>query len=267
MSKPFSDLNLTDEEISKNYTWQQIKKTQDIVDSNIFVDTDRDIIVTANIDNNIDTTVGLDRVTVYGTAIDLTNSKNVVCLGHNTVLENVDGGVIIGGDRNGTPDHIKDSTNTIIIGHNLDCGLTSAVTKATVIGHDSILKGVGNTVVVGNDNTQNIGGNIIIGHDVVDAELANNNNIIITNGQLNAEPASGSIVFGGAANSDVAADGIIQFLSDGLEDVGAGFNVPTIPDGGGGFDLPFDGYIPLKYKGLVVYIPFFIPPTPAPPAP
>lgn len=252
MSKPFSDLNLSDTTISQNYTWQQIKNTQEYVDEKVYVDTVRDVLVVANEDNNIDQTMGLDRLTIFGTSIGATGAQNTVCVGHNMEMDNVNGAVIIGGDRNGIPDRIQNSSNVIVIGHNLDVGLTGTVQQATIIGHDSVLQSGSNTVIIGNNNDQINGGNIVIGHDVVPNELGNTGSIIITTGQLIEEPVSGSIVFGGNTNHTGSTGACIQFLSKELEPVAGGFQIPLV-----GGESDYDGGLKINYQGNEIVIPFF----------
>lgn len=251
MSKPFSDLALTDQELSSNYTWQQVKKTQEYIDSRVYVDQDRDILVVDNEVNDIDLSGGIKNLTICGTSIGSTGSFDTIVLGHNTELSNVDCGIIIGGDCLGTTGQVANFGDSIAIGHNLDCGDISGVTGAVLIGHDSVLRQGGHTVVVGNNNTQNIGGNILIGNNLVDDQINNTDMIILSNGLLKDEPQPGSIVFGGVDSHTGSTGARIQFLSEGLEDAGNAF---TFPLNGGESD--YAGFIPMKYKGTEIRVPF-----------
>jgi hypothetical protein len=246
MSKPFTDLNLTDEEISKNYTWQQIKNNQEYADSKVFDDLDRNLLVVSNQDNTLDQTPGLNDNIVVGTGINVIDTNNSVSIGHHMNIISGNDIIKIGGAESETEnDDILSSNQCVSIGINNTMN-TSA--DCISIGFDSSIQGNIN-LVIGSANDVVGNNNILIGDDIFFTHSNMSNNTIISIGQIPAvpAPANGSLIFGGStgSNNPPAADARIQFLSNNLVAAGAGAAFPG----------SYDAYIPIRYRGANYRIP------------
>jgi hypothetical protein len=249
MSKPFTDLNLTDEQIASNYSWQQIKNTQNYADVKVFDNVDRNLLVVSNRDNNLDKTAELNDNIILGTNVTVNTTKESITVGHDVTVAGCERLIKIGGGEN-FDDNILTSLDSVSIGYDNSIDTSNGVLS---IGHGNTIGASANgNIALGNNNSASSPNNLMIGNNVVPGVLTSTNTITISNGQLNAVPANGSIVFGGTNNQNVSTGSRIQFLSDGLEPYGGAFTV-TLVDG----KAAYDGWIPVKYKDKEIYIPFF----------
>lgn len=256
MSKPFTDLDLTDEQIASNYTWKQIKNNQEYTDSKILDDLDRNLLVVSNRDNSVDDAVESTDNVVVGTNIELTETGTSVCVGHHFVVDDSSDVIKIGGGQNEVNDDIISSQEVINIGYNNSCSNTGALVS---IGHDNDTQGGVRNVIIGNANgTINCTDNIHIGNSLSLAGYNGLSNTVIIAPNLipGIDPVSGSIIFGGGVNNSASDDARIQFLSNNLVDAGVAFTEPL----SGGGESAYDGYIPIKYKGTKYRIPVLLDP-------
>jgi hypothetical protein len=244
MSKPFTDLNLSDNQIASNYTWKQVKNTQEYIDTKVFDDLEKNLLVVSNQDNTLDQSLPtLTDNVIVGTNIDVANSSSTISMGHHFLVSNSNDIVKIGGAQNiAADDTITNSNQCISIGFDNSLGPANTCIS---IGFDDDVEGNLN-INLGNANDINGNSNILIGSDIFLTHSSMNNNVIISPVQIpNPAPVDGSLIFGGGTNNPPAGDARIQFLSNNL----------VAPGGTAAFPVNYFATIPIRYRGVNYRIP------------
>jgi hypothetical protein len=250
MSKPFTDLNLTDEQIASNYSWQQIKNTQEYADSyadsKVLNDPVNNLLFVSNADNTVEQGGGLTDNIVIGTDLTLEDSQSTVVMGHHFNVEEGVKVVKIGGGQTDNKNNVIASQEVVNIGYNNSCNNVGLLVNIgfdndTQAGVNNIVIGSKNIMVNACNNNVHIGNSLtLVNYDAIESTVVISPNIIPGN-----TPVSGSVVFGGKTNNAAAADARIQFLSEELSNIG----------GGAVFPANYFATIPIRYKGVNYRIP------------
>ena len=260
MSKPFDDLNLTGDEIARNYTWQQIQKNQEYINTKIFDDPDNNNLIVSNQDNTLGIPQGQNN-TIIGTANNVTESEDTTTISHHTNINKGKYVIKVGGGEDDSPtysDNLNDCIEVISIGYdnsvnpNGDAGVTTGIIS---IGHNNTVEATkSSNTIIGSLNNVNGTGNTLIGNHLAIGSYNGSNSIIISPTTINnsTQPASNSIVFGGATNFPPTNDARIQFLNTQLLGAGGGDTFAN--------KVSYDNTIPIKYKGNKYLIPVFLDP-------
>jgi hypothetical protein len=242
-STPFTDIGLTADQISSNYTYSQIEKVHVNAVNSIYFDEVKDVVVIP-VSGNTFERVANDDLTLIGTELTQTLSNNVVMLGHSMSALNSDNVVVIGGSPGGGVQGVTGSSNVISIGFENAVGSANAAPNNINIGDTSAITGGSNNIVIGQQPAH---GGLL------------DNTIVITHRPLIVgitPTARGSVILGGDGNPSVlpkfqllspAMVGLINQASDDDYD----------PDDAAAAALT-NGFMRMKYQGVNIKIPIML---------
>lgn len=255
-STPFTDIGLTADQISSNYTYSQIEKVHVNAVNSIYFDEVKDVIVVP-VSGNTFERVANDDLTLIGTELTQTLSNNVVMLGHSMSTLNSDNVVVIGGSPGGGVQGVTSSPNVISIGFENAAGSASPAPNNINIGDTSAVTGGSNNVVIGQQPAH---GGLL------------DNTIVITHRPLISGitlPARGSVILGGDGIPSVLPK--FQLLSSAMVGlINQASTAAYAPNAVPAAALT-NGFMRMKYQGVNIKIPIMldtdvaIPPPPPPP--
>lgn len=295
MATVFKDIPLTQQQIDENYVFKNIQLADSHAVSNVYVDSVRDNLVVANVDNTYDPAVATE-VVLIGTDLTNTVSNSVVNIGHESSVINSDDVINIGGTADGAAPgaesvvdncadviNIGESTRMFNSDQVIQLGGTSNIGTAVRSGDRTISIGFNSNgateadaednITIGNFSASESGSrNIVIGqspawHD--HTATTHEDNIVIAHrpllAPLGALSRQGSVIIGGGGTSSALPR--LQFLSPDMSRLQGATVLKYYGEDGALAAPTYQGSIRIKYQGLNLLIPVSTDPNDAAEAP